>query len=119
MARKLKVEAEKSYLMLKDRQKATQEELAQTKVKLEKAARDVSSLDQRLGRTSEENAVLRKKEAMQVRSALAYFICKLGWNFCCLITQAILILLLIYISGESIGTWRVNVSRTRRRYSST
>ena len=66
MARKLKVEAEKSYVMLKDKQKATQEELAQTKVKLEKAARDVSSLDQRLGRTSEENVVLRKKAAMQV-----------------------------------------------------
>ena len=76
MARKLKVTAEKSYSMLKDRQKATQEELAHTKVKLEKAVRDVSSLDQRLGRTSDENAVLRKKTAMQVCSVLPIFFFK-------------------------------------------
>ena len=70
MARKLKAEAEKNYSMMKDRQKATLEELAQTKVKLEKAQREVSSLDQRLGRALEENTSLRKKAGTQVSGSI-------------------------------------------------
>ena len=66
MARKLKMEAEKNYYMLKDRQKITEEDLAKSKVKLEKAQREVSSLDQRLGRATEENRLLRKKAGTQV-----------------------------------------------------
>ena len=68
MARKLKSEAEKNYSMLKDRQKATEEELAKTKVKLEKAHREVSSLDQRLGRALSDADSLRKKSGMQVNN---------------------------------------------------
>ena len=68
MARKLKAEAEKNHCMLKDRQKITEEELAKSKVKLEKAQREVSSLDQRLGRAMDENALLRKKAGTQVCS---------------------------------------------------
>ena len=67
MARKLKMEAEKNYYMLKDRQKITEEDLAKSKVKLEKAQREVSSLDQRLGRATEENRLLRKKAGTQVQ----------------------------------------------------
>ena len=66
MARKSKLESEKNYSMLKDRQRVTSEELAQTKVRLEKAQREVSSLDQRLGRALTENTALRKKVGMQV-----------------------------------------------------
>ena len=66
MARKSKLESEKNYSMLKDRQRVTAEELAQTKVRLEKAQREVSSLDQRLGRALTENTALRKKVGMQV-----------------------------------------------------
>ena len=65
-ARKLKGEAEKSRSILKDRLKATEEELARTKVKLEKAMRDVSALDQRLGRSLDESAGLRNRVGMQV-----------------------------------------------------
>ena len=68
MARKLKAEAEKNHCMLKERQKITEEELAKSKVKLEKAQREVSSLDQRLGRAMDENATLRKKVGTQVCS---------------------------------------------------
>ena len=66
MARKSKLESEKNYSLLKDRQRVTSEELAQTKVRLEKAQREVSSLDQRLGRALTENTALRKKVGMQV-----------------------------------------------------
>ena len=66
MARKSKLESEKNYSMLKDRQRVTSEELAQTKVRLEKAQREVSSLDQRLGRALTENTALRKMVGMQV-----------------------------------------------------
>ena len=66
MARKSKLESEKNYSMLKDRQRVTSEELAQTRVRLEKAQREVSSLDQRLGRALTENTALRKKVGMQV-----------------------------------------------------
>ena len=70
MARKSKLESEKNYSMLKDRQRVTSEELAQTKVRLEKAQREVSSLDQRLGRALTENTALRKKVGMQVSYSL-------------------------------------------------
>ena len=66
MARKLKAEAEKNHCMLKDRQKVTEEDLAKSKIKLEKAQREVSSLDQRLGRAMTENGLLRKKVGTQV-----------------------------------------------------
>ena len=62
----MKSEAEQKYLMMKDRQKATEDELAKTKVRLEKAQREVSSLDQRLGRSLEEYELIRKKTATQV-----------------------------------------------------
>ena len=71
MARKLKSEAEKNYSLMKDRQKVTLEELAQTKVRLEKAQREVSSLDQRLGRALEENTLLRKKAGTQVSNLIS------------------------------------------------
>ena len=70
MARKSKLESEKNYSLLKDRQRVTSEELAQTKVRLEKAQREVSSLDQRLGRALTENTALRKKVGMQVCNSL-------------------------------------------------
>ena len=66
MARKMKSEADQKYLMMKDRQKVTEDDLAKTKVRLEKAQREVSSLDQRLGRAQEENILLRKKAGTQV-----------------------------------------------------
>ena len=66
MARKMKSEADQKYLMMKDRQKVTEDDLAKTKVRLEKAQREVSSLDQRLGRAQEENVLLRKKAGTQV-----------------------------------------------------
>jgi hypothetical protein len=66
MARALKLEAEKNHSMLKDRQKITQENLAKSKVKLEKAQREVSSLDQRLGRSTDEIGLLRRKVGTQV-----------------------------------------------------
>ena len=53
-------------VMVKDRQRVTEDELAKTKVRLEKAQREVSSLDQRLGRALEENSLLRKKAGTQV-----------------------------------------------------
>ena len=66
MARKLKSDSDQKYLMMKDRQKVTEEDLAKTKVRLEKAQREVSSLDQRLGRALEEYGLLRKKAGTQV-----------------------------------------------------
>ena len=66
MARKMKSEADQKYLMMKDRQKVTEDDLAKTKVRLEKAQREVSSLDQRLGRAQEENILMRKKAGTQV-----------------------------------------------------
>ena len=66
MARKMKSDAEQKYVMMKDRQRVTEDELAKTKVRLEKAQREVSSLDQRLGRALEENTLHRKKLGTQV-----------------------------------------------------
>ena len=66
MARKMKSDAEQKYVMMKDRQRVTEDDLAKTKVRLEKAQREVSSLDQRLGRALEENNLLRKKAGTQV-----------------------------------------------------
>ena len=66
MARKMKSDAEQKYVMMKDRQRVTEDDLAKTKVRLEKAQREVSSLDQRLGRALEENTLLRKKAGTQV-----------------------------------------------------
>ena len=70
MARKMKSDAEQKYVMMKDRQRVTEDELAKTKVRLEKAQREVSSLDQRLGRALEENTLHRKKLGTQVRLLL-------------------------------------------------
>ena len=61
MAKKMKSDAEQKYVMMKDRQRVTEDDLAKTKVRLEKAQREVSSLDQRLGRALEENTLHRKK----------------------------------------------------------
>ena len=66
MAKKMKSDAEQKYVMMKDRQRVTEDDLAKTKVRLEKAQREVSSLDQRLGRALEENTLLRKKAGTQV-----------------------------------------------------
>ena len=66
MAKKMKSDAEQKYVMMKDRQRVTEDELTKTKVRLEKAQREVSSLDQRLGRALEENTLHRKKLGTQV-----------------------------------------------------